>query len=112
MKVIFEEKNKLLLVRLSGEIDHHFASEVRDKIDKAIEAYRRQNLALDFQGVTFMDSSGIGVVMGRYNKIKDLGGITYVTGCNPYVDRILEMAGIYTIVKKCNTEEEIMKEVE
>lgn len=110
--MVFEEKDNLLLVRLSGEIDHHFASEVRDKIDKAIEACKKQNLALDFRGVTFMDSSGIGVVMGRYNKIKDLGGVTYVTGCNAYIDRILEMAGIYTIVKKCDTEEELIKEVE
>lgn len=111
MKVEFEEKSKVLLVRLSGEIDHHFASEVREKIDRAIESYEKKSLALDFTGVTFMDSSGIGVVMGRYNKIKDLGGIVFVLGCNSYIDRILEMAGIYTIVKKRDTLEEIMKEV-
>lgn len=47
-----------------------------------------------------MDSSGIGVIMGRYNKISQLGGKLLITGCSEYIDRILEMAGIYTIATR------------
>ncbi len=63
--VQLEQKEEKLQVLLSGDIDHHTAREMREVIDKRIEEIHPKRLILDFKGVTFMDSSGIGLVMGR-----------------------------------------------
>ncbi len=96
----FENAGQYLVVYLKGEIDHHSAAEIREEIDEYIDRIKCKLLILNFEEVTFMDSSGIGIVMGRYNKMKGLGGKVFVDGCGAYADRILEMSGIYTIVPK------------
>jgi stage II sporulation protein AA (anti-sigma F factor antagonist) len=100
MQIEFEMTDDTLIANLYGELDHHTSSVVREEIDKTVEAFHSKHLIFNFQKVTFMDSSGIGVIMGRYNKISQLGGKLIVTGCNDYIDRILDMAGIYTIATK------------
>lgn len=103
-----------LVVRLSGEVDHHQASSLRncldEKIAQAAEGGNAVNLIFSFSGVSFMDSSGIGVIMGRYNKIKETGGKVFVTECDTYVDRILEMSGIYTITHRRETAAQALQE--
>ena len=103
-----------LVAKLSGEVDHHRTEELRQSLDEAVaqgaSEGRTVDLIFDFTGVTFMDSSGIGVVMGRYNKIHEGGGTVYVTGCDPYVDRILELSGIYLITRRRNTVGEALAE--
>ena len=93
-----------LVASLSGEVDHHQAAALRDQLDEEISrksAVKRPiHLIFSFEKVTFMDSSGIGVIMGRYNKIRETGGTVFITGCGDYVDRILEMSGIYTIARR------------
>ena len=74
MDMIFNIKGNILLTELYGELDHHAAGQVRESIDEAMAAYGACNLVLDFSKVTFMDSSGIGVIMGRYRKDYLLGG--------------------------------------
>ncbi|MEA4988427.1 MAG: anti-sigma F factor antagonist [Anaerovorax sp.] len=109
MKLTSEIRKNSLIVRLEGELDHHTAAEVREKIDQTIGTSERKNLIFSFQGVTFMDSAGIGVVMGRYNKMKEMGGVVIVSECNDYAKRILEMSGIFTIAPYCDTVEQAMK---
>ena len=97
MQIEFEMTDDILIANLDGELDHHSSAVIREEIDKTVDAFHSKHLIFNFEKVTFMDSSGIGVVMGRYNKITQLGGRLIITGCNEYIDRILDMAGIYTI---------------
>jgi len=107
-------EDNCLVAKLSGEVDHHLTEELRRCLDEAIsqgtQRSGRVDLIFGFEDVSFMDSSGIGVVMGRYNKIRETGGDVYVTGCSPYVDRILELSGIYFITRRRNTVQEALKE--
>ncbi len=103
MQIEFEMTDDILIADLDGELDHHTSAVIREEIDKTVEAFHSRHLIFNFEKVTFMDSSGIGVIMGRYNKISQLGGRLVVTGCNEYIDRILDMAGIYTIAERIET---------
>lgn len=100
MDVKFEITEDILIAVLSGELDHHSAASLRQTVDEAMELFQVKHLIFDFAGVGFMDSAGIGVVMGRYNRAKERGGSVTLVGCTEYVDRILEMAGVYTIAKR------------
>lgn len=103
MQIEFEMTDDILIADLDGELDHHTSSVIREEIDKTAEAFHSKHLIFNFEKVTFMDSSGIGVIMGRYNKISHLGGRLVITGCNEYINRILDMAGIYTIADRADT---------
>lgn len=103
MQIAFEMTDDILIADLDGELDHHSSAVIREEIDKTVDAFHSRHLVFNFGKVTFMDSSGIGVIMGRYNKISQLGGRLVVTGCNEYIDRILDMAGIYTITEKMDS---------
>ena len=85
---------------MAGELDEYSAVEVRKKLDWAIDLAVVQNFIFDFSGVTFMDSTGIGVLLGRYKKLKAKGMYVHITGANGHIDKILNTAGIYTIINK------------
>lgn len=89
-----------LTVLLSGEIDHHSAAKLREEIDASIEMERPKTLNLDFGGVTFMDSSGIGLVMGRYKLMQTMdGGIALKNVPNP-LKPVMRIAGLEALTKK------------
>lgn len=79
---------------LSGEIDHHKAREMRRIIDGEAERLHPVYLLLDFGGVNFMDSSGIGLIMGRYRLMKLLGGYLKVINIPPHLKRIIDLSGV------------------
>lgn len=112
MQIEFEMTDDILIANLDGELDHHTSSLVREEIDKTVDAFHSKHLIFNFKKVTFMDSSGIGVIMGRYNKISQLGGRLVITGYNEYIDRILDMAGIYTIADRVDTVAESIAKIE
>ncbi len=88
-----------LRVLLSGEIDHHTASEMRAGIDDAIAVHRPAALVLDFGGVTFMDSSGIGLVMGRYKLMHSMGGTVSIANIPKPLRRVMSVAGLHKIAE-------------
>ena len=96
--VIKEIEKGALLVSPDGEIDHHTATKLRGEIDKMLGG-EIKNLIFDFSKLTFMDSSGIGMIMGRYKRIKKLGGKVIITSATPQIKRIIEMAGIHGIMQ-------------
>lgn len=113
MKTEFEITDSILIAELSGEIDHHEAADIRNDIDSTFAAFGSRHLIMDFSGVSFVDSSGIAVIMGRYKKVAESGGMTVVCGCSEYLRSILYMAGIFTIVKEAESKSgaiEIIKE--
>lgn len=79
---------------ISGEIDHHSAAAIRAEIDNAAELNMPSLLVLDFTGVSFMDSSGIGLVMGRYRNLSRRGGKLHITGVSPQIYKVMRLSGI------------------
>lgn len=98
MPVIIDTEENTVIAHLSGEIDHHIAGELRSDIDLAIDRHRPQKLVLDFDGVTFMDSSGIGLVMGRYKAVKNFGGHVIVENTGNQIKKVMRLAGLDRLV--------------
>lgn len=109
MYLKFEKKNDKLIVDFIGELDHHSAEEVRVKVDDRIERDNIKKLILNFSGVTFMDSSGIGVVVGRFKKISSLGGNLSITNISNNVKKVFELSGLFKIIKNYDTVDEALK---
>jgi len=84
----------IITAYLSGEIDHHNAKKIREEIDEAAERCHPKELVLDFKGVTFMDSSGIGLVMGRYSLMQDMSGELRVTNLCGHISKVMKLAGL------------------
>ncbi|MBQ7160261.1 MAG: anti-sigma factor antagonist [Clostridia bacterium] len=87
-----------LRVELSGEIDHHTAKGLRERIDTAIFLYRAESVVLGLGGVGFMDSAGLGLILGRYAKVRELGGRLTVADPTPEAEKILRLAGADKLV--------------
>ena len=90
---------------LDGEIDHHSAGEIRMEIDTAIQNCKPKLLKLDYGDVTFMDSSGVGLVMGRYRNMLPFGGKVIVTNLSPRLYKVMQLSGLEKIVKISKREE-------
>lgn len=93
-----------VFAHLDGEIDHHTAKGIREKIDFEIENNSPELLVLDFTDVTFMDSSGIGLIMGRYKQMKGIGGKVKIINPSPNTYRVLKLAGMDRLAKIERTE--------
>ncbi len=89
-----EFSNNILTAKIHGEIDHHKAPNIRKKIDSQTEHLRPRELHLDFSGVSFMDSSGIGLIMGRYRQVTLVGGSLKVINIPKSLDKIIRLSGI------------------
>lgn len=94
----WKENGEELTVFLNGEIDHYASETLRDEIEKLIQERSVQVLIFDFSHVTFMDSSGIGMLIGRYKTMKSRGGRICASGLKAPVARIYRMAGLHRII--------------
>ena len=94
MSAKIEYRQKEIRVYLSGEIDHHSAALIRASIDDAIIHTHPSLLVLDFSAVSFMDSSGIGLVMGRYKLMKTVQGRIRVENLSPSAYKVMVLAGL------------------
>ncbi|MDR1464489.1 MAG: anti-sigma factor antagonist [Oscillospiraceae bacterium] len=94
MPVEFMQEPERLTAALSGEIDHHQAGPLRERIDEAAIRLRPKLLCLDFGDVSFMDSSAVGLVMGRYRTISAFGGQLEVIRLSPAAARMMRLSGI------------------
>lgn len=98
MQIFFKKNKKTLTAKINGELDHHGAKNVRTEIDSYINENNIDLLILDLSGMTFMDSSGIGSIIGRYKLINDLGGKMAIVGVSSQTDKLLEISGIKKII--------------
>lgn len=94
MNVQINVTDEQITVCLTGELDHHSAKQVREEIDRALESNRPNSLVLDFKNVGFMDSSGIGLVMGRYKLMQSFGGSVRVANTPGHIKKVMELAGL------------------
>ena len=99
MEIRIESIGTTLVVKLSGEIDQSCAEEIRSDIDREITLRHVQNLILDFAAVDFMDSSGLGMIIGRYKQMKARGGKTMIIRAKPQGDKILSLSGLKKIIE-------------
>lgn len=91
-----------VIAAFNGELDEHTAAEIREKLDKRISQGGFRNFVFDFSKLRFMDSTGIGILLGRYKMLKRTGAGIYISSPTPHVDKILSLAGIYQIIQKIN----------
>lgn len=100
MEQLAARKGELLTITLSGELDHHNAASLRQSIDALLADRSIRELVFDMRAVTFMDSSGIGIVLGRYRLMTERGGKLSIRGANKYVERMIKMAGLSPLIQK------------
>ena len=98
MEISLIPKHRMILVRVAGEIDHHSAEQIRTMVEKEIRRTNAINIAFDFGRVSFMDSSGIGMIIGRYKTVSALGGAVIVFDANEQVRRIMEISGLDRLI--------------
>ncbi|ADG82507.1 anti-sigma-factor antagonist [Thermincola ferriacetica] len=109
MCISSEYKESVLLVKLTGDFDMAVADNIRCHIDKQLDEGLVKNVVLDLSDVGFIDSSGLGVILGRYKRISQLGGKMAIIGAQPQVNRILELSGIQKIIDCYSAEEEALQ---
>ena len=101
-----EMKDNFLLITIEGDIDHHSAKYIRDSIDKAIFLFRPLLAVLDLSSVDFMDSSGLGLILGRYTRMRETGGLLKIANPSKDIEKIIHLAGLekyIPIIKKQET---------
>lgn len=98
MDLEFLPENRTLIVRINCEMDHHTSETIRRRVDGEIQRLSPQKLVFDFSGVSFMDSSGIGVIMGRYKNIQRTNGTAVMVNVKPEVRKVFEISGVTKLI--------------
>lgn len=98
-----------LVVRLRGELDHHAVESLRDEIETALEQTHYRGLVLSFQGIDFMDSSGLGLILGRYRTLSSRGSKMVLCEVNANLRKIFELSGIYKVLPVADTEQSALR---
>ena len=98
MNINCTERNGNLVVKIIGEIDHHSADAIRFEAEKEFYKVGAKNMIFDFSGVDFMDSSGIGMIIGRYKELKKAGGKVFAINISPEINRIFDISGLKKII--------------
>ena len=94
----YQSEVRTLTVHLPSEVDHHTNKNLREQSEQFLDTFDIQRIVFDFSDTDFMDSSGIGILLGRYKRMKQAGGDVVVCGVNERINRILKMSGIYQII--------------
>ena len=97
-QIICECEGDSLSIAIRGEIDHHSAKAIREQMDTEIFCHRKPKVILDLSGIDFMDSSGLGLILGRYTKIKDLGALLILKDPTQEIMKILKLAGVDRLI--------------
>lgn len=100
MHIQVKQQSDYVTAYLFGELDHHSSEKVKAQLDDIIRTYRDSDLILDLKNLSFMDSSGLGVLLGRYKKLKASGGSMYIKNANRQIEKVFDVSGIYKIIKK------------
>lgn len=95
----FKVIDNYLMIRMPQEIDHHHSVYISKKADKYILDENVGNVVFDFEKTSFMDSSGVGVIVGRYKKISCFGGKVFIINADSRIKRILSLSGLHNIVE-------------
>ena len=98
-----------LIIKIDGDIDHHSSINIKEKIEREFKLSNCVNIIFDFSNVNFMDSSGIGMIIGRYKAIQKNGGKIFITNIRPQLETIIEISGLRKIINFCDDISDIKK---
>ena len=99
MEHIFEQATGRLFIRMPKEVDHHSSGVLRQETDRLLATYPVRGIVFDFQNTVFMDSSGIGVILGRCRNLKFAGGRAEAIHLNEQIKRIFRISGLHKVIK-------------
>lgn len=100
-----------LIVNLPEELDHHVAQVLRQQTDYLFVSKRIRNVIFNYEKTSFMDSSGIGLIMGRYREVRYLKGNIYLVNINPKMKRVIEISGLYKVAKKTENVDSALEQI-
>ena len=103
MEMTLIQKHRMIVMKVSGVIDHHTAGKMRAVLETELKRTGAVNIALDLKDVGFMDSSGVGMIIGRYKTVSALGGSIIIYNASSQIKRLLRMSGMQKIVIICET---------
>lgn len=103
--------NNALVVKFIGDVDNLVSESYKNKLDTIINENKFKKVIMDFSNVTFIDSSGLGLILGRYNQLRKMNGSLYVCGVNKQTEKIFNIAGIWTIIDKYDNINNALKTV-
>ncbi|KKB38396.1 anti-sigma F factor antagonist [Bacillus thermotolerans] len=109
LSVDLEVIDEVLCLRLAGELDHHAAEALREQASEAIDNQGVRHIVLNLGELAFMDSSGLGVILGRYKHIKKKNGEMVVCSISPAVQRLFDMSGLFKIMGTASSEQEALE---
>jgi stage II sporulation protein AA (anti-sigma F factor antagonist) len=112
LELKFTNKGSTLVIKMTGELDHHYSTHAGTRMDGEIIKATTKNVVFDLSGLSFMDSSGIGVIAGRYKNVAKLRGRSVIVSTNQQINRILEMAGIFKIIPCHKSVDDAVKELQ
>lgn len=101
MEIKYKKNNSLLTIYVYGELDECSASNAKNILDKLLlDNLNVKDVVFDLSGLSFMDSTGIGLLIGRYKKLKQFKVNSYITGASVNTEKVIELAGLYNIMPK------------
>ena len=100
MATEYKIENRILYIYLDGDLDHHLAKKVKHKCDIILKSYPIKDIEFDFKNSGFIDSSGIGVILGRYRQVQAMGGTVKVSNMSASVRKIIHMAGLPQLIEE------------
>ncbi len=98
MKITYIKKDKRLIFEIEEDIDECCVQKIRRRIDNEIQRYMPKEIIFDFSNVSFMDSAGIGLIIGRYKLINMIGGELKIANVNTQIQKIFEMSGLLRLI--------------
>lgn len=101
--------NNALVVRFIGDVDNLVCESYKNKLETIINENKYKKVIMDFSSVSFIDSSGLGLILGRYNQLKKHNGSLYMTGVSKQTEKIFNIAGIWTIMDKYDSIDHALK---
>lgn len=112
LHIELEHGSKALIVRLKGELDHHTAEAVKARMEEAISRGNVSHVIVNMKELNFMDSSGLGVILGRYKQVSGRGGKMVLCEVGPSVYRLFEMSGMFKILAVMENERQAISSLE
>ncbi len=109
LQIDLRTKSNVLIIRLVGELDHHTSAKLRQQIEQLIETKKIKHILLNMGELSFMDSSGLGVILGRYKQISQAGGKMVICSISNSIYRLFELSGMFKILQIVDSEEQAMQ---
>ncbi len=111
-EMCYELNGETMVIHLPRELDHHVVQMIREETDHYFDSKRIRNVVFDYSDTSFMDSSGIGLVMGKYREVRYLNGNIYIACVNQRVSRVLEISGLYRVAILVTDIEDALSDIE